>query len=151
MVNYWIFVISNVRPNRVTFENSKKFKNLLSKNPYWGLSSRTQYVNQLEKNDKGVFYLAGEDSHSFIASFEIDSEAYKLSIEEKKKLNPDLTYFSSSCVNIRNIKVFKKPVKIYELLKLLDMTRNQTAYGYLLQGGVRKITEGDYKKIANRP
>jgi hypothetical protein len=150
MVNYWIFVIGSTRPGRETFEDREQFENLLKKHPYWGLFLRTAHVKNLEKGDKGVFYLAGRRKHTFIASFELDSKAYGIGTEEKNKMNPYLMYSSFFCVKIKNVRFSKKPVKIHKLVDLLEMTRGKSSYGYAFQCGVKKVTERDYTEITSR-
>ena len=150
MVNYWVFVIGGTRPGRDIFENPKKFKKLLEKNPYWGLSTRTPYLEKLTKDDKGVFYLAGPNGQKFLASFELDSETCKLTERKKSKLNKYLVCFCRFCVNIKEIKFFKKQVSILPLITTLYLTRGKSSYGATLQGGIRRIIERDYKKILER-
>jgi len=111
------------------------------------LYTRTPHLNRIQSNDEVVFYLAGkkDNAQNFLA------EAIISSVETSSELliDPDKErYVVEKYLILDKIKIFKAPVHIKSIITKLDFIINKSNYGVYLMGGVKKISEKDYKLIA---
>ena len=125
--NYWIFVIS---------DSKAKFTNRLE-NKRWPLFPYTKYKKQLSHGDRVVFYQAGVDGQRFLGTCTVASLPYQ--IEGKM----------DSFLDLGDIHVWGEDKLIKPLIKELDFIKNAVNWGIFLQGGVIKISSGDYHRISN--
>jgi predicted RNA-binding protein len=113
------------------------------------LYTRTPHLNRIQSNDVAVFYLAGkkDKAQNFLG------EAIISSIETSSELliDPDKErYVVEKYLIIDKIKIFKTPVHIKSIITKLDFIINKSNYGVYLMGGVKKISENDYKLITSK-
>ena len=111
------------------------------------LYTRTPHLNRIQSNDVAVFYLAGkkDKAQNFLG------EAIISSVETSSELliDPDKErYVVEKYLILDKIKIFKTPVHIKSIITKLDFIINKSNYGVYLMGGVKKISEKDYKLIA---
>ncbi len=113
-----------------------------------GLGGRTPNIKSIAPNQKGIFYLSGKGGNfSFIASFETDSIPQKITKEASKSISSAIRHWSDYLVCLKDVNVFKKRVGIKEIVNELELTKNKAMWGSSLQGGLRRISEKDFKKI----
>jgi len=113
------------------------------------LYTRTPHLNRIQSNDVAVFYLAGkkDKAQNFLG------EAIISSIETSSELliDPDKErYVVEKYLILDKIKIFKTPVHIKSIITKLDFIINKSNYGVYLMGGVKKISENDYKLITSK-
>ena len=113
------------------------------------LYTRTPHLNRIQSNDEVVFYLAGkkDNAQNFLA------EAIISSVETSSELliDPDKErYVVEKYLILDKIKIFKAPVHIKSIITKLDFIINKSNYGVYLMGGVKKISENDYKLITSK-
>lgn len=81
-----------------------------------------------------IFYKAGLDGRKFLGCAKIESDL-------KKETN--LGY----SIVLTEIEIWKESVDIEELLGKLEFIKDKQVWGRFFQGGVRKISGGDYSTI----
>ena len=142
-MNYHICIIADhLGEDGDRILGEKIYHSLMHKS-VWGLHPRTANRANFHKGDFLIFYLGGKHQ-SFLGTAVTTSVAY---LDKKKSsqslfLNPG-TY----SVDLKNIDVWERPKPIRPLLKQLTFIKNIEHWGPYLQGGVRKISEFDYKVI----
>jgi len=148
--SYWIFVIGQNHTGREVFEDKQKFEKFMKKEMCWGVGSNTPYTGNIRSGQRGVFYLTGKHGKfSFISSFKTKTEPIKISKEAEKSLSPIITYWSTYVIYLKEFNAFKKRVDIRKIADKLDLTKNKSSWGAALQGGIRKISEKDYRMIVS--
>jgi len=100
----------------------------------WPIFVHTQNRKNLQIGDNVIFYEAGLGGQKFLGTSSINSEVKKTT---------RLDYF----VELNNINVWKKNVKVKDLLNKLDFIKDKQVWGRFLQGGVRRISEKDFDII----
>ena len=103
----------------------------------WEIGKRTPYRTHLKKEDKALFYETGENNKQFVASAVLNS-----------KYIPDDEL--SGHVQLKNISIFKNPIKIKPLLQNFKSIKNIKYWGLFFQGGIAKITENEYQLIISK-
>lgn len=122
----WIFVIN---------DDDSVFQ-LRVKEKKWPIFKKTQNRSKLKAGDRMVFYKAGIHGKKFIGKASISTE-----------LEENGTDFS---LGISDVEVWEKPINITSLLDNLEFISDKTNWGRYLQGGVRSISDSDYKAILSK-
>ena len=124
--NYWIFITSP--------ENYR----ICVQEGLWGVQYATKMIKKTKPGDLAFFYIKREEK--FAGPFIITSEPF----EDHTQTWPDKEY------PIRiNIKPYKTHIEIPAKLAVpkLDFIKRKEIWGAYLQGEMREITKGDYRKI----
>jgi hypothetical protein len=139
---YICIVADHTNPDGGKVKGRDIYLSLMSKNA-WGLHPTVASRAKLKKGDGVVFYLGG--NYEFLGTAEVASEPYQDKTGKSKDwyLNTD-TYR----VDLENIDVWSRPKPIKPLLGLLSFVKNAVVWGAYLQGGIRKITDADFKCIS---
>ena len=121
MVNFFLLIINDTEKELRQRLSSKK----------WPINDKTRFRGTMDKNDKIVIYQAGKNFHRFVTeatvkSFEQDTEHRFVKLDKIKNFPP---------VDIKSI---------YEEMNLI---KNPRYYGAYLAGGVKNLTEHDFKLI----
>jgi predicted RNA-binding protein len=141
-MNYHICIVSdhlNEDGTRISGEHI--YHSLMSKK-VWGLHPRTANRANVKSGDMLVFYLGGQ--HVFLGTAKAVSGAYLQKEDDAQQL-----FLNSGTyrVDIDEVSVWERPKPIKPLLKKLSFIKNEEHWGPYLQGGVRKISESDFKTI----
>ncbi len=145
MKNYYLFIVSEqVNKDGKKVSGREVFDFLMEKKA-WGFHPTTQHRSAVKEEDSVIFYLTGL---GFVGDADLKSSAYI-----DKEGSSENWWFNKSKVNYRvdldNIKVWEKIKPIQPILPSLSFIKKTKNWGAYLQGGVRKITEEDYKVIIN--
>jgi len=125
MIN-WMFTINDI--DEVFSKRMKKKE--------WPLFNRTPMRKSIRADDRVVFYKAGEDGQRFLGKARLSSDPIKLG---------DFLYK----VKLSDIDLWKNGAKISNLLESLELIPNPTNWSSYLQGGVKKLTDGDFELIVS--
>lgn len=141
-MNYHICIISDHLDGDGTRISGEQIYHSLMSQRVWGLNPHTANRANLNEGDTLVFYLGGK--HFFLGTAVAVSGAHlnKQDDESNLFLNPG-TYR----IDLDDVKIWTRPKPIRPLLKKLSFIKNVDHWGPYLQGGVRKISENDYKAI----
>lgn len=143
-MNYHICIISDqIVENGERIPGEQIYHALMHKK-VWGLHPRTANRANLHEEDCLIFYLGGKNQ-IFLGTAITASDAYIDKDAESNKLflNPG-TYR----IDLKDILVWERPKPIRPLLKKLSFIKNEIHWGPYLQGGIRKVSESDYRVIA---
>ena len=100
------------------------------RNGYWRLFPTTPNRKSIKRGDRVVFYRAGENKQFFWGYGKI------------REINNLL-------IKLENVKIWDSPLPIRYVIKRLSFIKNKESWGVHLQGGIRKISEKDYRLILN--
>jgi len=114
------------------------------KNKVWEIYDKTNLRNQLEEKSKVIFYLAGSgpNAQHFVGEAIIDKIIYANS-----SYSEEANTMVHSTLHFDKITNYEGPVSIKKIMKKLTFITNPAKYGTALNGGVRRISEKDYKVI----
>lgn len=114
---------------------------------FWGLGERTPNRRYLQKGDQIVFYL-GLPNMSFAASATLASESFALSDEQKRKYwHGKKVYEAEYGVLLKDIRLWDATRSVKDLVASLKFIENKENWFAYFQGGVRQISEDDYRTI----
>ena len=115
----------------------------------WPLYRNTPGIQKIKNESHFLIYLAGINKYSqhFVASFTTDkiiedcdmhydnfNQSYQKSVIKKY-------------IKIKEIKIFEQPFSVKSKINELDFIKNKDKYGLYFQGGLKSITEQEFKKI----
>jgi len=145
-MNYWIFTATQHKIEGNTYSPEEIVKQRLA-DQFWGLGERTPNRRYLKKGDQIIYYL-GNPIKSFAASATLSSDSFILTEEQKKKYSHDKEIYKSDFgVLLENIQLWDHYHPVNDLVANLKFIENKEIWGSYFQGGVRQITEDDYRII----
>jgi len=147
-MNYWIFTVTSHDSDGRVFSGEEVFQQRMA-DKFWGLGEKTPNRKSLQKGDQVVFYV-GNPIKSFAGSASLSGPAFELSLEEQEKLSHGTRYYRAVYgVYLESGAVWnegdRRPVEA--LLPALDFIENKESWGSYFQGGIRWISEKDYRTI----
>jgi hypothetical protein len=145
-MNNWIFVVTQHKVDGEIIIADDILKQRLS-DQFWGLGEKTPNRRALKKGDNVVFYV-GLPRKVFAASAQLDSNSFQLSTEQKEKYDHGKKFYHTDYgVLLTNIQVWDNPHFVEDLAPSLSFIENKENWFAYFQGGVRQISEEDYRII----
>jgi hypothetical protein len=145
-MNFWIFVVTAHSVNGETWTADQVLQQRMQ-DKFWGLGERTPNRRSIQKGDQVVFYV-GLPRKVFAASATILKASFQLSEEEKERLSHGTKFFRADYgVLLENVQMWEQPRPAEELVPKLSFVKNKEFWFASLQGGVRQISEQDYRTI----
>ena len=115
----------------------------------WPLYEKTKHINNIKINDLLIFYIGGKYSHC--QSFAGEALVSKIEGLNEITIDPDSkNKIVKKYLFLKEIKTFKKSIKILDLIKNMDFIKNKKYYGLSLLEGVAEISSKDYDAIISR-
>ena len=149
-MNYWIFNAAPHEGDGESFTGRQIYERRMQ-DQFWGLGERTQNRRNVRAGDQVIFYVARPDS-VFVGTARLASDSFMLTPAEQKELSHGTRFFAAQYgVRIDAIEVWETPHRIDELADGLEFVKNPTQWWTYLQGGVRQISEADYRTIVSGP
>ncbi len=121
----WILVINDTME---TFHERVQAKT-------WPIYKNTSNRNNIEIDDRVVFYKAGKNGKRFIGSAKIGSQLQNHKDDFK--------------ITLKDIDLWKKHIVITDVLMELDFIKNKTAWSNYLVGGIRKLSTKSFEYLNN--
>lgn len=151
MTNYWIIIAATTEVRGATIRGIDVFYRMMQAGR-WGFGLRTSNAKSVHKGDKVVFYVAhgsGECSHCFVGTARVSKGTHPLGKQEKTLIEEvDIGNGGWPLkINLDSIHVWVDPVDIRPMIPNLTIVKRPDRWGSYLQGGLKKITEGDYRLI----
>jgi hypothetical protein len=143
-MNYWIFIVTEHK--EVGLKAEEIYLQRMT-DAFWGLGEKTPNRRNLVQDDKVVYYV-GNPIMLFAGTAVLKTSSFKLSNEQKKQYghnNP--FYISEYGVELKDIYAWSTPKSVIDLVPQLSFIDNKEFWFSYFQGGVRQITEEDYKTI----
>ena len=145
-MNFWIFTVTGHSVNGETWTADEIFQRRMQ-DKFWGLGERTPNRRYIQKGDQVVFYV-GLPRKVFAASAIISKSSFQLSEEEKAEVSHGTKFFRADYgVLLENAQVWVQARRVEELVPRLGFLENKEFWFAYLQGGVRQISEQDYRTI----
>ena len=114
---------------------------------FFGLGERTPNRRLLKRSDRIVFYL-GSPLKTFAATAVLATDSFRLNPEDVKKYAHGTKFYETEYgVRIAEIRVWEAQRLIETLLPDLQFIENKPFWMTYLQGGVRQISETDFRVI----
>jgi hypothetical protein len=143
-MNHWIFVVTSHREHNL---EGREILETRLKDAFWGLGKGTPNRKSLQSGDKVVFYV-GDPEKAFAATAVLSSANFAPSEKERGELSHGKAFYSAEFgVRLDKIELWEKPRKVEEIVRDLRFIENKEKWGPYFQGGVRGITEEDYRMI----
>jgi hypothetical protein len=145
-MNFWIFTVTGHTINGETWTADQILQRRMQ-DKFWGLGERTPNRRSIQKGDEVVFYV-GVPRRVFAASATILKPSFQLSEEEKEELCHASKFFRADYgVLLENVQMWGQPRAAEELVPRLSFVENKEFWFAYLQGGVRQMSEQDYRTI----
>jgi predicted RNA-binding protein len=147
-MNYWLFTVTQKKTDHGLLSAEDILKQRLA-DRFWGLGERTPNRRALQKGDRVVFY-TGIPSMTFAAVATLASDSFTLNEKQKAQYRHDQAFYSSDYgVFLDDIQAWDPPRLVKELIPALKYIENKENWGAYFQGGVRQLSEDDYRTIAD--
>jgi len=148
-MNYWIFTVTEHRVDGGRLSAKEIFRTRVA-DKFWGLGEKTPNRKLLAKGDKVIFYVGIPDK-IFAGIATIASKVITLSDKQKNELGHGIEFYKPDYgVFLDEIDVWVLPPSAKELAPHLQFIENKEYWGSYLQGGVRQLSEDDFKTILSR-
>lgn len=146
-MNYWIFTVTDHKVNGEFLTADEIFRQRMQ-DRFWGLGEKTPNRRSLQKGDQVVFYV-GNPRKAFAAMATLSKGHFELSEEEVRKYSHGRKFYQAKYgVLLDDIQVWDKPRPFETLVPDLKFVVNKEFCFTYLQGGVRQISEEDFRIIA---
>ncbi len=146
-MNYWVFIVTDQQENGQNYSAREVFEQRM-KDRFWGLDERTPNRNNVAPGDQIIFYL-GNPEKSFGGTAVLKSASITPSPTERETLShhTQKVYQFDYGVWLDQIKIWETPRFVPDLVDQLDFIENKQYWGAYFQGGVRGISEEDFREI----
>jgi len=146
-MNYWLFTVTQKKVDGDVFEPDAILKQRLS-DKFWGLGERTPNRRYLAQGDRVVFYV-GIPYTTFAATAILATDSFALSEDQKDKYGHGLSLYRPDYgVILDGIELWESPRVVKDLIGNLKFIENKENWGAYFQGGVRQLSEDDFRAIA---
>lgn len=145
-MNYWIFTVKQRKNDNNLVEAETILKQRLS-DKFWGLGEKTPNRRALKKGDQIVFYV-GMPQMTFSAIATLDSDSFQLTQKQNQEYSHGMVLYENDYgVKLDNIQLLEPPRFVKDILGSIKFIENKENWGAYFQGGVRQLSEDDYRVI----
>lgn len=145
-MNRWVFIVTQHKVDDITLAPDDILKQRIE-DKFWGLSEKTPNRRYLQRGDKVVFYL-GNPRKVFAATATLASNSFQLTKEQQAKYDHGISFYRPEYgVSLENVQVWDAPRAVERLIPRLKFIENKINWGAYFQGGVRQISEDDFRTI----
>jgi|GEM_PF-895882 hypothetical protein len=145
-MNHWIFTVTQHKVDGESY-TADEFLNQRLNDQFWGLNEKTPNRRSLHKGDHVVFYV-GLPRKVFAASAALSSDSFELTNEQKVKYSHGKKFYHSEYgVLLTDIQVWQTPHPVEDLVTNLKFIENKESWFSYFQGGVRQVSEVDFRTI----
>jgi predicted RNA-binding protein len=143
-MSYWIFIVTRHKEHGLTADEI--FRQRMA-DKFWGLGEKTQNRSSLRKGDQVVYYV-GLPAIVFVGSAVLASDSWRLSEEERDRVSHGTEFYRAEYgVRLDQIQVWHEPRPVKGLVPHLKFIENKEFWFAYFQGGVREISEEDFRTI----
>lgn len=145
-MNNWIFTVTQHKVDGELFTADEILDQRMS-DQFWGLGEKTPNRRSLQKGDRIVFYV-GLPRKVFAASAVLSSDSFELTNEQREKFGHRKKFYRSDYgVQLMDIQLWKTPRLVEDLVPSLKFIENKESWFAYFQGGVRQVSEEDFRTI----
>ncbi len=146
-MNYWLFIVKQKKTDGGIFSADDVLKQRLT-DKFWGLGERTPNRRHLQNGDRAVFYVVIPFSPTFAASATLASDSFNLTEGQKDKYGHGQEFYRTDYgVILDDIQYWETPRLVKDLIPSLKFIKNKESWGSHFQGGVRQLSEDDFRVI----
>ncbi len=146
-MNYWVFIVTQKKIDGETLSGEEILRQWFE-DRFWGLGERTPNRRSLQKGDQAVFYV-GMPSMVFAGVATLASDPFTLPAEQKHKFSHGKKFYSTDYgILLDNIRMWEPSRSVKDLLPHLKFIENKENWFAYFQGGVRQLSEDDFRVIA---
>lgn len=143
---YWIFTVKPQRDGSKLLAPDEILEQRI-KDRFWGLAENTPSRKSLSEGDQVVFYL-GIPRKQFAARAKLASGSFRLNQEQRKQYSHGKElYLTDHGVQLHEAAMWETPIAVEEVIPKLAFIENKKNWGAYFQGGIRQLTEEDFKRI----
>jgi len=148
-MNYWIFIVTEKKINNKTYKAEEIF-NQRVKDKFWGIGEKTPNRLFLKKGDRIIHYI-GLPKIVFAGTSTLASNCFNLDNSDKEKYSHRKEVYKTDYgVLLDEIDVWDNAKSVKELIPKLKFIENKEYWYSYFQGGVRSITEEDFRTIVSK-
>lgn len=145
--NNWIFTVTQQKSDGELYSPDDILAHRM-KDLFWGLGEKTPNRKSLSKGDRVVFYVGLPFKH-FAASAVLSSDSFQLNNDQKKKFaHGKKLYTTDFGVSLSEIQMWTSPRTVDQIVQHLKFIENKQNWGAYFQGGVRQVSDEDFRIIA---
>jgi RecB family endonuclease NucS len=145
-MNHWLFTVTQKKTDGGAFDAHQILKQRLD-DMFWGLGERTPNRRYLKAGDRVVFYV-GIPHMVFAASATLGSDSFALTDVQKNQYDHGNPLFRAEHgVLLENIQRWDSPRLVKDLVPNMKFIENKENWGAYFQGGVRQLSEDDFRVI----
>ena len=145
-MSYWIFIVTGHKVDDETYTPEDIFQQRMN-DRFWGLAQKTPNRKNLQKDDRVVFYV-GSPVKAFAGTASLASASFELSESERRELGHGQRFYTSQYgARLEDIDIWPTRESVEELVPGLLFVENKEFWFAYFQGGVRQVTEEDFKAI----
>lgn len=148
-MNYWIFTVTSQKVSGENYPAEEIFSQRM-RDHFWGIGIKTPNRKNLTKKDKVVYYI-GLPHKVFGGIATLASSCFKLNDHQKKEYGHGKQLSTTDYgVFLEEIDIWGEPKPVEDIVPHLTFIENKEYWFTYFQGGVRQITEEDYKTIISK-
>ena len=145
-MDYWIFTVTQHKTAGKVLTAAEIFDRRM-KDCFWGLGEKTPNRRNLKKGDKAIFYI-GIPEKVFAGTATLASSCFKLKNSQKDEYGHGNPFYRADYgVVLEEIDIWHNPKPVDKLVSLLEFIENKEFWFSYFQGGVRQVTEADFRTI----
>ena len=145
-MNYWIFTVTGHKVDDETYTPEDIFQQRMN-DRFWGLGEKTPNRRNVQKDDRVVFYV-GSPVKAFAGTATLASPSFELSESEKTGFGHGQSFYTTQYgARLEEVDIWATRKSVEGLLPDLVFVENKEFWFAYFQGGVRQVTEGDFKAI----
>jgi hypothetical protein len=145
-MNFWFFTTTQKKIDGEVISAEEILKQRLA-DGFWGLGERTPNRRYLQKGDQIVFYL-GLPVMAFAATATLASDSFALSNKQRDNYSHGKKYFETDYgVILENIRIWDALHPVKDIVAGLKFIENKENWYSYFQGGVRQLSEDDFRLI----
>jgi len=149
-MNYWIFIVTSHRVDAELLAGEDIFRQRMN-DKFWGLAEKTPNRTALEAGDQVVYYI-GNPTKAFAGTAILAGPSFKLTEEQREGLSHGRSFYRAEYgVSLDGIQVWEKRSPVEDYVPHLRFIENKENWFAYFQGGVRQITEEDFRTITQGP
>lgn len=145
-MNYWIFIVTAHKLDDESYTAEEIFQQRM-KDKFWGLGEKTPNRRALQQGDQIIFYV-GLPHKVFAGSATISTGSCQLTKDAQDAVSHGTKFYRAEFgVQLDNIRIWEHPRPVEELVPSLKFIVNKESWFAYFQGGVRQITEEDFRTV----
>jgi hypothetical protein len=151
---YFVLIAADAARHRLYLPSAFQLAKYRLNRREWGLKDRTRYRRQIEPGDSVLIYISGHRdlAQHFVAEATIaslPSRNFGGSVDSPQMHTSICSEFK---VTLKNVRFFRKPVCVRDLLKDFDFvaTNRLKMWWIYFQGGAMRLSRKDFELVLRR-